>query len=98
MSLAADHRMVDPGNRGSIAGVLPALRGVRIVMVPLAVPVIYGACQGGQSTDLEMPMARSAHSYRAEAEELRARGWTYRQVVVEWKRRYGFNSRVAFRL
>jgi tetratricopeptide (TPR) repeat protein len=43
-------------------------------------------------------MVRSAHSYRAEAEQHRARGWTYRQVAAEWKRRYGFNSRVAFRL
>src|SRR5215211_2103448 len=43
-------------------------------------------------------MARNARSYQAEAEQLRARGWTYKQIVVEWKRRYGFNSRVAFRL
>jgi hypothetical protein len=43
-------------------------------------------------------MARSARSYQQEAEHLRAAGWTYRQIAAEWRQRYGFNSRVAFRL
>jgi len=43
-------------------------------------------------------MARSAHSYQREAEQLRAAGWTYRRIAAEWRQRYGFNSRVAFRL
>lgn len=43
-------------------------------------------------------MARSARSYRREAEQLRERGWTYRQIATRWRQRYGFNSRVAFRL
>jgi tetratricopeptide (TPR) repeat protein len=43
-------------------------------------------------------MARSARSYQQEAEQLRGAGWTYRQIAAEWRQRYGFNSRVAFRL
>ncbi len=43
-------------------------------------------------------MARSARSYQQEAEQLRAAGWTYRRIAAEWRQRYGFNSRVAFRL
>jgi tetratricopeptide (TPR) repeat protein len=43
-------------------------------------------------------MARSARSYRREAEQLRAAGWTYRRIAAEWRQQYGFNSRVAFRL
>jgi tetratricopeptide (TPR) repeat protein len=43
-------------------------------------------------------MARSARSYQMEAEQLRAAGWTYRRIAGEWRQRYGFNSRVAFRL
>ncbi|GAA0911835.1 hypothetical protein Vau01_103760 [Virgisporangium aurantiacum] len=43
-------------------------------------------------------MARSARSYHEEAEQLRAHGWTYREIVARWRDRHGFNSRVAFRL
>ncbi|GAA0408417.1 hypothetical protein GCM10009541_59390 [Micromonospora gifhornensis] len=43
-------------------------------------------------------MARSARSYQREANELRASGWTYRQIASHWQQRYGFNPRVAFRL
>src|SRR5947207_307779 len=43
-------------------------------------------------------MARSARSYQREAEQLRAAGWTYRRIAAEWRQRYRFNSRVAFRL
>jgi transcriptional regulator with XRE-family HTH domain len=43
-------------------------------------------------------MARSARSYQREADELRAGGWTYRQIASRWQQRYGFNPRVAFRL
>jgi tetratricopeptide (TPR) repeat protein len=43
-------------------------------------------------------MARTARSYQQEAEQLRSAGWTYRQIASEWRQRYGFNSRVAFRL
>jgi hypothetical protein len=43
-------------------------------------------------------MARSARSYELEAEQLRAAGWTYQRIAAEWRRRHGFNSRVAFRL
>lgn len=43
-------------------------------------------------------MARSARSYLLEAEQLRARGCTYTRIVAQWRERYGFNSRVAFRL
>lgn len=43
-------------------------------------------------------MARSARSYQQEADELRASGWTYRQIASHWRQRYQFNPRVAFRL
>lgn len=43
-------------------------------------------------------MPRKARSYHQEAEELRAQGFTYRQIAAHWRRRYRFNSRVAFRL
>ncbi|MFG1952414.1 hypothetical protein [Micromonospora sp. NPDC048830] len=43
-------------------------------------------------------MTRSARSYQREADELRASGWTYRQIASHWQQRYGFNPRVAFRL
>src|SRR2546427_12661239 len=43
-------------------------------------------------------VTRSAQCHQAEADQLRARGWTYREIAAEWKRRHGFNSRVAFRL
>jgi len=43
-------------------------------------------------------MARTARSYQQEAEQLRAAGWTYRRIAAEWRSRYGFNTRVAFRL
>ena len=43
-------------------------------------------------------MARSTRSYQREALQLRAAGWTYRRIAADWRRRYGFNFRVAFRL
>ncbi|MFY1703000.1 hypothetical protein ACN28G_14845 [Micromonospora sp. WMMA1923] len=47
---------------------------------------------------MEAKVARSAQSYEREADDLRASGWTYRQIAVHWQQRYGFNPRVAFRL
>ncbi|MFY1652831.1 hypothetical protein ACN27J_18310 [Solwaraspora sp. WMMB762] len=43
-------------------------------------------------------MPRTARSYQQEAEELRAQGYTYRQIAAQWRERYRLNSRVAFRL
>lgn len=43
-------------------------------------------------------MTRSAREYREEADRLRRRGWTYRQIALDWSQRLGFNPRVAFRL
>ena len=43
-------------------------------------------------------MARTTRSYLDEADQLRARGCNSRQIVAEWRRRYGLNSRVAYRL
>src|SRR5690242_13656691 len=46
----------------------------------------------------EAGMARRAASCKKEAEQLRAAGWSYRQIVACWRERDGVNSRVAFRL
>jgi tetratricopeptide (TPR) repeat protein len=43
-------------------------------------------------------VARNGRSYQREADQLRAQGWTYRQIAALWRRRYRINSRVAFRL
>ncbi|MDG4764402.1 helix-turn-helix transcriptional regulator [Solwaraspora sp. WMMD406] len=43
-------------------------------------------------------MPRSARSFQREADQLRARGLTYRQIARQWKAEYEINSRVAFRL
>jgi tetratricopeptide (TPR) repeat protein len=37
-------------------------------------------------------------SYQREAAQLRALMWTYQQIAAHWRHRYGFNSRVAYRL
>jgi hypothetical protein len=43
-------------------------------------------------------MAVSAAGLRAESGRLRALGWSYRRIALEWQRRYHLNARVAFRL
>ncbi|WP_322759540.1 helix-turn-helix transcriptional regulator [Frankia sp. Cr2] len=43
-------------------------------------------------------MAVSAAGLRAESGRLRALGWSYRGIALEWQRRYRLNARVAFRL
>jgi transcriptional regulator with XRE-family HTH domain len=43
-------------------------------------------------------MTRSVRSFQEEAERLRARGLTYRQIAAEFRGRHGVNTRVAYRL
>ncbi|WP_242606880.1 helix-turn-helix domain-containing protein [Protofrankia symbiont of Coriaria ruscifolia] len=43
-------------------------------------------------------MAVSAAELWAESRRLRALGWSYRRIALEWQRRYRLNARVAFRL
>ncbi|WP_322780759.1 helix-turn-helix transcriptional regulator [Frankia sp. Cas4] len=42
-------------------------------------------------------MAVSVAGLRAESGRLRALGWSYRGIALEWQRRYHLNARVAFR-
>ncbi|WP_235433268.1 helix-turn-helix domain-containing protein [Protofrankia coriariae] len=48
--------------------------------------------------DGEVVMAVSTAWLRAESRRLRALGWSYRRIALEWQRRYRLNARVAFRL
>ncbi len=43
-------------------------------------------------------MVVSFAGLRAESGRLRALGWSYRRIALEWQRRYRLNARVAFRL
>ncbi len=46
----------------------------------------------------EVAMAVSVAGLRAESGRLRALGWSYRRIALEWQHRYRLNARVAFRL
>jgi hypothetical protein len=93
-----------------VALIHPVVRGP----LPIATPQFAGSSEPNASTGDDHAgtvregvddgdpeghrVVRSARTYQQEAEQLRARGWTYRQIAVEWRSRYGFNTRVAYRL
>jgi len=75
---------------GGVFGTTPHRMGVFDGMVAARQCI---ACEQGAGV-----VPRSARSFKQEADALRAQGWTYRQIAADWVRRYGVNSRVAFRL